>query len=166
MNRKEKKMDSSTYIKILKDTLTKKIKLLNGIISLNKEQEAILNSCTVNFENFDETLKKKDDFILLLNQLDDGFEMIFAKIRDEMKNNTTEHKTDILIIQELIKEIIEKSINIQFQEKSNKSKLEGVLIKQKQEIKNYKISNQMVSKYYKNIMNEYQGESYFLDKKK
>lgn len=159
-------MDSGTYIKILRDTLIKKIKLLNELIHLNKEQDFILSSCEVDFEKFEETLKKKDDYILLLNQLDDGFEMIYAKVREDIKNNRIKYKTDIVSIQEFIQEIIEKSMNIQFREKSNKLKLEAALVKQKQEIKNYKISSQAVSKYYKNIMNEYQGESYFLDKKK
>lgn len=159
-------MDISTYVKILTDTLIKKNNLLDELIELNREQGNILISFEVNMESFDETLNKKEKIIEQLNQLDDGFEMIYTRVQSEIKDNTLKYKTDIVVIQELIQKIMEKSMNIQMKEKCNKIKLEAFLTKQKQEIKNYKVSNQTVSNYYKNMMNEYQGESYFLDKKK
>lgn len=159
-------MDTSTYIKILTDTLSKKSKLLDELIELNKEQENMLTSFEVNIESFDDTINKKEILIVQLNQLDDGFEMIYARVQDEIKHNALNYKYEIVVLQEFIKNIMEKSMNLQIMEKSIKLKWETYLMKQKQEIKNYKISSQTVSNYYKNMMNEYQGESYFLDKKK
>lgn len=159
-------MDVNIYIKILTDTLIKKNELLDRVIDLNKTQDGILSSIEVNIEEFDIILDRKEKVISHLNQLDDGFEKIYSKIQENIKNNVMDYKTEVVFLQELIKQIMDKSINIQLQEKSNKLKLESFLMKQKQEIKNYKVSSQTVSNYYKNMMNEYQGESYFLDKKK
>lgn len=159
-------MDTNTYIKILTDTLIKKSKLLDGLIELTKEQETILNSYELNIEKFDETMNKKEKLIEQLNQLDNGFEMIYSRVHYEIKNNLLEYKSNMIVMQDFIKNIMEQSTNLQMQEKSNKLKLETYLTNRKQEIKKYKMSSQTVSSYYKNMMNEYQGESYFLDKKK
>lgn len=159
-------MDINIYIKILTDTLIKKNELLEVIIELNKEQDCILSSVQVNLEEFDIIIDRKEKIITQLDQLDDGFEKIYSKIQDNIKNNMMEYKTEIVFLQEQIKLIMDRSINIQLQEKANKLKLESYLMNQKQEIKKYKFSSQTVSNYYKNMMNEYQGESYFLDKKK
>lgn len=159
-------MDTNTYIKIITDTLIKKSKILDRLIEITKEQEIILNSYELNIENFDETMNKKEKLIEQLNQLDDGFEMIYSRVQYEIKNNLLEYKSDIIVMQDFIKKIMKQSTNLQIQEKSNKLQLETYLTNRKQEIKNYKMSSQTVSNYYKNMMNEYQGESYFLDKKK
>lgn len=159
-------MDINTYIKILTDTLIKKSKLLDELIEINKDQDTILTSLEVNIESFEETINKKEELINQLNQLDDGFEMIYSRVQDVIKHNAFEYKSDIVVMQELIIGIMEKSTNIQVTEKSIKLKLETYLMSKKLEIKNYKVSSQTVSNYYKNMMNEYQGESYFLDKKK
>lgn len=131
------------------------------IIELNKEQDCILSSVQVNLEEFDIIIDRKEKIITQLDQLDDGFEKIYSKIQDNIKNNMMEYKTEIVFLQEQIKLIMDRSINIQLQEKANKLKLESYLMNQKQEIKKYKFSSQTVSNYYKNMMNEYQGESYF-----
>lgn len=159
-------MDVNIYIKILTDTLIKKNELLEVVIDLNKTQDNILSSVEVSIEEFDIILDKKEKVISQLNQLDDGFEKIYSKIQESIKNNVMIYKTEVVFLQEQIKQIMDKSILIQIQEKSNKVKLESFLIKQKREIKNYNVSSQTVSNYYKNMINEYQGESYFLDKKK
>ena len=159
-------MDISTYIRILTDTLMKKNKLLDDLIELNKEQEDILNLHEVDIERFDDTLNKKEKLIEQLNQLDDGFEMIYTRVQEQLTNNVAEYKVDIIVIQGLIKSIMEKSANLHIKEKIIKLKFDAYLVKQKQAIKKYKMSNQTVSNYYKSMMNEYQGESYFLDKKK
>lgn len=159
-------MDMNIYIKILADTLMKKNVLLEEIIELNKTQDEILTSSEVNIEMFNIIIDRKEKVILQLNQLDDGFEKIYNKVQESLKNDTINYRTEVIFLQELIKQIMDKSINIQTQEKSNKLKLETFFMNQKQEIKTYKVSSQTVSNYYKNMMNEFQGESYFLDKKK
>lgn len=159
-------MDTATYINILTDTLVKKIKVLDEITSVIKVQEECLSSNDVDLEKFDDILTKKDMLIEQLNQLDDGFEKIYLRVQAELSTNSTRYKSDILKIQGYIKDIMEKSTYLQVKEKQIKMKFDSYLMNQKNEIKNFKISNQTASNYYKNMANAYQGESYFLDKKK
>lgn len=158
-------MDTSTYIKILTDTLMKKSKVLDELIELNKEEVDSLTIDEVNMEQFDEILNKKEYLIQQLNQLDDGFEKVYTRVSEQLVKNSVDYKDNIIIIQELIKNIMDKSINLQIKEKYSKGKFESYILNRKQEIKKYNTSNQTVSNYYKNMMNEYQGESFFLDKK-
>lgn len=159
-------MDTNTYIKILTDTLIKKNEILDELIIINIRQETMLSSLDINIESLDGIIDKKQELITQLNQLDDGFEIVYGRIQEEIKHQAFIYREEIVIMQGLIKEIIEKSTTLQAKEKTIKSKIEYFLTRQKQEIKNYKVSSQTVSNYYKNMMNEYHGESYFLDKKK
>lgn len=159
-------MDSTTYINILKDTLVKKNHLLDELIEVTEFQEECVESSEMNLEQFDDTLSEKETYIKQLNQLDDGFEIVYLRVKEELTTNKEAFKEDILSIQELIKTITSKSAKLQIKEKQLKFKLESYLVVQKKEIREYKISTQTVSSYYKNMSNAYQGESYFLDKKK
>lgn len=158
-------METSTYIKILTDTLIKKSKVLDELIELNKKEVDSLTLDEVNMEQFDEILNKKEHLIQQLNQLDDGFEKVYTRVSEQLMKNSVDYKVNIIMIQELIKNIMDKSINLQIKEKHSKGKFESYILKQKQDIKKYNMSSQTVSNYYKNMMNEYQGESFFLDKK-
>lgn len=159
-------MDTATYINILTDTLAKKIKVLNELTFVIKVQEECLSSHDVDLEKFDEMLTKKELLIEQLNQLDDGFEKIYLRVQEELSINSAKYKSDILTIQEYIKDIMEKSTYLQVKEKQSKLKFDTYLMNKKNEIKNFTISKQTASSYYKNMANAYQGESYFLDKKK
>lgn len=159
-------MDTATYINILTDTLVKKIKVLDKLTAVLKVQEECLSSNNVDLDKFDEMLTRKDILIEQLNQLDDGFEKIYLRVQQELTINSTKYRSDIITIQGYIKDIMEKSTFIQVKEKQFKVKFDSYLINQKNEIKNFKISNQTASSYYKNMANAYQGDSYFLDKKK
>ena len=51
-------------------------------------------------------------------------------------------------------------------EKSNKAKLETLMVNQRKKIKNLRLGNETVASYYKNMSNQSEGRSYFYDKKK
>ncbi len=158
-------MDTATYINVLIDTLVKKIKVLEELSSVIKAQEENFSTKDIDLDEFDSMLLKKDILIEQLNQLDDGFEKIYLRVKEELTLNGAIYKNYILTIQGYIKEIMEKSAFIQTKEKQLKLKFDSYLINKKNEIKNFKISNQTANSYYKNMMNSVQDEPYFLDKK-
>jgi hypothetical protein len=100
-----------------------------------------------------------------LNQLDDGFEKVYDHVKDEISTNKLAYKDEIQQLQELIKKVTEKSIKLQSTELRNKSRLEAYFSTKKKDIKNFKVSSQTASNYYKNMSNQQQGQAYFLDKK-
>lgn len=159
-------MDNIAYINILKDTLRKKLHLLDMLIEETNTQEEYLSIKSVDIEEFENIIARKEPLIEQLTKLDDGFELIFERVGDAIKENKFLYQKDILELQEHIRLVIQKSILLQGKEKSNKEKLENYLSSRKMEIRNFKASNQAVSNYYKNMSDGYTGESIFLDKKK
>jgi hypothetical protein len=159
-------VDNNTYINILTDTLVKKNALLDELILITVDQQTYLDEEPPNMEKFEDTLSEKDKLITRLFQLDEGFESIYEHVRDEISNNKTHHKDQILRLQQLIKQVTEKSAKLQTYEIKNKGKIEIYFSDKKNEIKRFKKNSQVATNYYKNVADQRYGESYFLDKKK
>lgn len=154
------------YINILQQSLVKKNDLLDRLIYVSSLQEEYTNNMPPQMDEFEQTLVEKDLLIEQLNQIDDGFEKVYEHVQQDIKLNRNKYKEEILQLQDLIKQITEKSVKLQTLELKNKSKLELYFLNRKKEIKNLKISNQTAFSYYKNMSNQNHDESYFLDKKK
>ena len=159
-------MDNNTYLYILKDTLLKKNALLNKLLAITALQEEYFNNSNPDMEAFEQTLSEKDEYIEQINQLDEGFERIYHYVKEEISTRRLEHREQIEQLQELIRQITDKSTKLQGTEMRIKNKIEAYFLGKKKEIKNLKISNRTVSNYYNNMYNQQMGESYFLDKKK
>lgn len=158
---------NKTYIELLVHTLKSKSKVLDDIIVLSKEQERLLQlGNSLNMEAFDETINNKGVLIEKLNELNNGFESLYGKIKDDIQQNKGHYKTEIIELKELIKTVTEKSVQIQATEKRNYVKFDGYLKSKRKEIKEFKISSKTASSYYKNMADQHQGQSYFLDSKK
>lgn len=159
-------MNNHTYINILINTLTKKDDLLDRIIQITLLQEECVDEQTFNMDQFDQIVEEKQPMIEQLNQLDDGFEQVYDHVKEEISNNKDQYKEEILVLQKLIKQVTEKSVNLQAIELRNKNKITLLFSRKKKEIKNFKMSKQTVTNYYKSMPSQHQGQSYFLDKKK
>ena len=158
-------MDNTTYVHILIDTLTKKNSLLDKLIQITTMQEEYITLTPPDIDNFETSLNEKETLIEKINELDEGFEKIYEHVKEEITSNKINHKEDILELQSLIKQVTEKSAKLQALEIRNKKSLEIFFSNKKKEIKDFKQSSKTASNYYKNMMNQQSGESYFLDKK-
>lgn len=154
-----------TYVVILADTLKKKLRLLQDLIDLTNFQSKLLNEKKVDTDEFEGTLISKQEMIEKLNQADDGFELIYDRVKEELSNHASSYKTEITTLKELITQIIEKSVALQTAERRNYSLMELYFSGRKKEIKELNISQKTVSRYYKNMAGSYQNASYFVDKK-
>ena len=135
------------------------------LIQITLLQEKYIETTSFDMEKFEETLSEKELIIKQLNQLDDGFEKIYEHVKNEISVNRMLYKVEIVQLQDLIKQVTEKSVKLQAIEIQNKNKLEVCFSDKKKEIKKFKMSSQTASSYYKNMANQHQGQSYFLDKK-
>lgn len=158
--------NDNTYMHILISTLTKKILILDELINITKLQENYLKVSPQDLESFEVSLDAKAEIIDRLNQLDIGFESVYERVKEELQKKKDIYRDEILHLQELIRQITDKSVKLQALEKHNKMQMEVYFSNKKQEIKNFKKSNQMASNYYKSMVDKHQGDSYFLDKKK
>lgn len=158
-------MENNTYVYILKDTLIKKNSLLDKLMELTQLQGKYLSEPEPDMESFEEMISKKDTYIMQINQLDEGFEKIFGYVKEELTAKKAEYKEIILLLQDLIRKITDKSTKLEVMERQNKARLELYFGAKKKEIKNFKLSSKTVANYYKNMFQP-TSESFFIDKKK
>ena len=90
-----------TYIAIMLQSLKKKEQVLDEIIRLDDRQKDTLTDPECPFDVFDETVEAKSACIDQLNQLDSGFEKLYAQVAEELDQN----REDYAALQVGIKEI-------------------------------------------------------------
>ena len=147
------------------ESLSKKINILEQLLSYTKEQEALLEEEEWNMEEFQQLLDKKGELIDVLNTMDEGFEQVYERMEEEINGNKEKYTTEILLMQQRIKMITDVSIKLQELEYKNKEKIEAEFSKKRNEIKNFRQSKDSVNKYYRTMSKTQIVDSAFLDKK-
>ena len=97
--------------------------------------------------------------------LDEGFQSVYDRVKENIQRYKLNYKNDILILQQLIKEVTSLSATIQAQESRNKLQVDRKFRQLRSETKTAKRSVSMANKYYKN-MSHISYEPQFMDKKK
>ena len=158
--------DIAVYVSVLHDSLRDKCNVLQEILKITKEQEQVLSEEEMDFDDFDELMKDKEDLIQKIQELDQGFQNLFDKIGTTLKDNSQQYKTQIVEMQEYIRTITDCGVKIQALEHSNKEKFTTSLAKKRREIRDFNKSNKTAVSYSKNMANQHQAwQSYFMDKK-
>jgi hypothetical protein len=157
---------SNTYISILIQSLEKKIRVLDRIIEANKEQKEILSAEEMDTDRFEDNLTQKGELIDELNLLDDGFQEIFDRIKDELGNNRDAYRTEIKQMQELISRITEKTVTIRAEEERNRVAAQKQFDNMRSNIQTAKRSRQAANSYYSSMSKENYVDAQFMDKRK
>lgn len=157
---------NNSYIEILKQSLTKKIELLDTIMALNVLQKDMLENPDLDPDELEENLNHKADLVEQLSKLDDGFSQIYDRVRADLTENRWAHSEDIAQMKRDITAIMDKSTAIQSQEKRNQVLMQQKFTSVKKQIKEVKKSRQAVNSYYRNMMKMGTPGSTFLDDKK
>ena len=142
---------TTNYLQMMIDSLNKKKKILTRIIELNEEQDAILSEPVLDDATFDSNMKAKGDCIDGLDRLDEGFQALFNRVRDEINNNKAMYTEEIAVMKKLITEVTELGAKIEVQEARNKVKVEAMFRRERQEHKEAKRSASMAKSYYQNM---------------
>ncbi len=155
------------YITILEDSLRRKKEVLDEIIKKNEEQKIILDAEEFDIEAFDKNTEEKGVLIDKLNLLDSGFEKIYEHVKEELAENRERYTEQIKRMQELIRDVTERSVSIQAEEQRNRSKVEVKFREEREKIQLGKSSMKVAKQYYNN-MNKISGGSgsVFFDGKK
>lgn len=157
---------NNSYIEILKQSLTKKIELLDTIMALNVLQKDMLENPDLDPDELEENLNRKADLVEQLSKLDDGFSQIYDRVRADLTENRGAYSEDITQMKRDITAIMDKSTAIQSQEKRNQVLMQQKFTSVKKQIKEVKKSRQAVNSYYRNMMKLGLPEATFLDDKK
>lgn len=155
---------TTNYLQMMIDSLNKKKVILTTIVSLNDEQNEILSKEDINYDAFEDNMHKKGECIDELDKLDEGFQSVFNRIREELDKNKQLYANEIETMKQLIKEVTALGAKIEVQEARNKVKVENMFRRERQEHKEAKRSASMAKSYYQN-MSKVSYEPQFMDTK-
>ena len=159
-------MSDNTYIQMLIDSQEKKLQLLDEALKLDEEQIRLIQEEDPDMETLDESLEKKGKIVEELDRLDDGFESVYAKVRDELLNNKEAHRDEIKKLQDLIGKITEKSVKVQAAEIRGKETVERFLKKKRSALKDSRSTVRAANAYAVNMRKMNKIDAFFVDKKK
>ena len=142
-------METENYLQIMMDSLKKKKDVLQQIVDYNNEQEAIVTADELDGDKFQKNMEDKSACIDELNMLDEGFQSVYDRVKENIQRYKLNYKNDILILQQLIKEVTSLSATIQAQESRNKLQVDRKFRQLRSETKTAKRSVSMANKYYK-----------------
>lgn len=154
------------YLQVLEESLHKKMDVLCRIEALNVKQEMILKSESVSEDDFDQTIDEKGTLIEELTGLDNGFESLYAHIKEQLSAGKEKYKAHISKLQKLITEVTEKSISIQAQEARNKKLVEQYFADRRKELQQGRLNSKAALNYYQNMKQSQIVSPQFMDKKK
>ena len=155
-----------SYLNILQDSLIKKLELLDQIEKKSLEQSEMVRGIDVDLELVDANMDEKARLIDEVMKLDNGFESIYEKVREQLLANKEQFKVQIHNLQGLIAKVTEKSTSIQAIEARNKAQMDIVFATQKKEVQNRKNAMSVARDYYQNMNKVKYVSPQFMDHKK
>lgn len=158
-------MITENYLQIMIDSLLKKIEILKKLFELNEQQSALLDDKEFDGDKLQSNMESKAAYIDELNSLDEGFQSVFDRVREDVEEYKANYKESIAKLQALIKEATSLSATIQAQESRNKVRVDIKFRQLKDNAKTAKRSVSMANKYYQN-MSRVSSEPQFMDQKK
>lgn len=151
------------YLKILEESLQKKLTLLDKIQAYNEAQYQVFNGDNVKLEKFDEYIAEKDKLIQQVIHIDDGFETLYANISAELQKGKEKYGSQIKTLQELVRQVTEKHVTVQAQESRNKALIEAYFAKEKSQIGQGRRNSKAAYSYYSNANKAAQAVPQFMD---
>ena len=143
---------SLSSAQVLVESLEKKSRILDEIIKENEAQERLFKQEELDLEALDSSSDRMGELAEKLELLDEGFESVYDRIREELIENKQAYRVEIKRMQELIAVITEKIVSINAARMRNNIQAEQRFKKSRQQIRS--ASSQMkASKNYYNHMN-------------
>lgn len=158
--------EKQTYIDILILSLRKKINILEELEQTLEGESQVLKKSKLSFEEIDRVDEKKGKALEELEKADQGFERVYARVKEELASNQNAYETEIKTMQSLIKKITDYTAKIQAQELRNKQLLEYFLQAKKQEVRSFHFNHKTANQYTSHLANSGTEQSFFFDNKK
>ena len=142
------------YLHIMEESLQKKDALLDKITDVCERQEVLLKEDSFSLEEFDKLMETKGKLAEELNRLDDGFEILYEKVREQLQGDRQQYRNEIRHMQALIRSITDKSNHIQAMEERNRQGMEMQLQKERTRLQKNRQASAAAYNYYKNMSGE------------
>lgn len=157
---------TENYLKVLEESLERKLEIMAKIQECNLCQQEIFQAQDVNLEEFDRYVDQKGALIEELMSLDNGFETLYRNVEQELQNNRQKYTAEIKRLQELVTRVTEESVSIQAQEARNKKQVEDYFRKERSGIAQNRKNSKAAFDYYKSMSGSGYASSQFYDNKK
>lgn len=160
-------MENMDYVVMLRESLEKKVDILEVLLIRNKEQAAILQDPNTSPDDLEKNMNMKSELIDRIVMLDDGFEQLFNRVKEILDEDRATYADEIRLMQDLIRKITELTADVEATEYKNKEYAKARFSNIKKDLREVKKSGDVVSSYYKNMMAHNKvDEPAFWDKKK
>ena len=159
----------NSYVNLLVESLEDKIKVLDEIIKTDAEQADILKEPEIDLDELRENQEKIGELAGKLDKLNDGFESVYSKVRNELQDNMDLYRDEIKKMQELITVITDKSVKIEAEQSRNKSSAGRFFKDKRKELSDRRNAVQKINLYANqmhSVIPNGQADAAFLDKKK
>lgn len=154
------------YLDVLKDSLEKKEEILRMLSYKNAEQMSLLKEEEFLPEKIEKTVEEKSALIEKLLKLDEGFQTLYDKVKEEINGKKEIYKDQIRQLQDLIVKITDMSVAVQAEEARNKRLFDAKIKKERQVVRLGRNQSNVSKNYYKNMNRTNIMEPQFLDSKK
>lgn len=157
--------DLKPYLDVLAEGLKKKNAILNKIIVLNNKQAEIINNNS-GLDEFDDVVEEKAVLITELDKVDNGFQSVYDRIKQELDENRACYKEEIHTLQKLIREMTDLGVAVESGERRNKMAIEQYFSYTQKNYNQSRKSVKAASDYYKNMSRVNYIDPQLLDQKK
>lgn len=158
-------MQDKEYMQVMIQSLTKKKAVLEGICEDNLRQKDLLKTDAPDIDEWEAIVKEKAEKIDQLNLLDDGFNSLYQRVREELTKNREQYAEEIRSMQKLITGITELIVNIEAQEARNKELAAAQFSKMKKQVRQVKQTSKAAEAYRNNMKKINVVDPYFVDRK-
>lgn len=153
-------------LQLLIESLEKKKEILTDILTKSRLQGEIALADNFEAEQFDLLVDEKSELLIQMDEVDQGFDATFNRIREELLSDKDTYKKEIARMQELIRETVDLGAQIHAMEARTKDSVSRIIKVNRQELLKRKAASKSVGDYYKaNRQLDFVG-SYFIDQKK
>ncbi len=139
------------YITALKESLEKKLKVLDEIYRISGLQQDLMAQENPDYEVFDRYVDDKDICLEKLEFLDEGFDITYNRVKEELEQNKAAYASEIRAMQDLIRKISERSVSIQAMEERNRRSVEEHFARDRRQARDTKRSVSVAMNYYRSM---------------
>ena len=143
---------SEDYIRILRESLEKKVDLLKKISVRNEQQRQLFSNESTMPDELDANIEAKGQLVDQIVALDDGFERLYAHVEQELNEHREDYKNEIRRMQELIREVTELAAKVESQEQRNRDLASKFYAGKKNAAKRIRKGAAAVNRYYQGMM--------------
>ncbi len=143
-------MPVDDYIQIMIESLRKKSELLDKLIRKNEEQHECIEGKdfeSIDWDGFNLLVAEKQTAIDRIVKMDEGFQSLYDRVKEQLKDDKDKYADKIKEIQKLISTITEQGIKISTGEERNRKIIEKVFGNRKKEIKRTRNSLKVANSY-------------------